>query len=219
MPVPPPGRGPEPVLRVWARVPPGNLPAGSDALSPASGDERRDVDQPLTFRSPAAAAGPQRAAVPVAPAAGARGVDPEHLRRRRCGLAAVGAGRYAEAAGHCGQAASARRIVTRSEEAARLTPPPSLHARAVLSDVAQAEARYQAAPAADLSWRPLARARLAYVRRLRRRHRVAGNLPQAGDHVPIGAGKSAQAVLPAYRACPKAAIACSILPQNQPFMT
>ncbi|WP_240196905.1 helix-turn-helix transcriptional regulator [Nonomuraea lactucae] len=102
--------------------------------------------------------------------------DPAYQLALRCHTLAD----LAEAAAHSGQGAAMRDVLAEMEEAALITPSPSLHAglrhaRAVLAESGEAEALHQASLAADLSWYPLARARaqLAHGRWLRRNHRVA----------------------------------------------
>jgi DNA-binding CsgD family transcriptional regulator len=86
----------------------------------------------------------------------------------------------AEAAVRADRVAQARAIVAELEQAALVTPSPTLHvqlsyARAVLADDADAESLYLAALSQDLVRRPWARAQLelAYGSWLRRQRRVA----------------------------------------------
>ena len=86
----------------------------------------------------------------------------------------------AEAAARVDRVAQARAIIAELEQAALITPSPTLHvhlsyARAVLADDGDAESLYLAALSQDLGRRPWARARLelAYGSWLRRQRRVA----------------------------------------------
>jgi DNA-binding CsgD family transcriptional regulator len=102
--------------------------------------------------------------------------DPSYHQRELFG----GVMFIAEAAVHTGAIPEARKLLTRLEEVAAITPAPLLHvhllyAQAILADDTDADARYQAALSADLTRWPWhqARVNLAYGGWLRRQRRTA----------------------------------------------